>query len=120
MGHVLVVVIAVVIVFFIFKATFGGGGSSTPPAPEVLEFPGLPDGKASMVTLCQEQISAQLKAPSTAVFQNADFDQITPISSGLLWVSYVDAENSFGAELRNMFICHYTKATQEVKAAISN
>lgn len=54
-----------------------------------------------------------LKAPSTAKFPSyyeAAVDSSTPAGGGVQYVmtAYVDAENSFGAMLRNTFRCRVT------------
>ena len=61
---------------------------------------------------CQDFVKGQLKAPSTAQFPN-------PYSAGTTVVrvapghyrvtSYVDAQNSFGAQIRTPFICEVKK-----------
>lgn len=58
--------------------------------------------------LCQERVSAGLKAPSTADFPA--YDEHAMSNSGGLWVvkSYVDADNSFGAHIRTRYECSAT------------
>lgn len=58
--------------------------------------------------LCQERVSAGLKAPSTADFPA--YDEHALSNSGGLWVvkSYVDADNSFGAHIRTRYECSAT------------
>jgi hypothetical protein len=55
--------------------------------------------------ICQERVSAELKAPSTADFPSYSEQAIS--HSGALWTvnSYVDAQNSFGAKLRTRYTC---------------
>lgn len=51
-------------------------------------------------------IEKRLKAPNTADFQNYDSDNVRKISENRYSVrGYVDAENSFGAKIRNQFSC---------------
>jgi hypothetical protein len=55
--------------------------------------------------ICQERTSAELKAPASAAFPSYDEHAIS--HSGALWSvdSYVDAQNSFGAQLRTRYTC---------------
>jgi hypothetical protein len=55
--------------------------------------------------ICQERTAAELKAPATAAFPTYDEHAIS--RSGALWSvdSYVDAQNSFGAQLRTRYTC---------------
>jgi hypothetical protein len=51
------------------------------------------------ITACENSVKAQLKAPSTAGFSD---EQATKLSAVRYAVSgFVDAENSFGAKIRN-------------------
>jgi hypothetical protein len=71
----------------------------------------------SMMDMCKELVSKQLKAPSTATYT----DSSKPIGlSDLVWNSFVDAENSFGAKIRTNFACTYTKNTDTVRAVLKN
>lgn len=54
---------------------------------------------------CKDAIKAQLKAPSTAEFPSFDPAFATVRTSSVTIVSYVDAENSFGAKLRQDWRC---------------
>jgi hypothetical protein len=69
---------------------------------------------------CERIIKDKLKAPSTAIFPNAyeEQQQITKPDSGYYWEGTVDAENSFGAMLRNKFKCTYTRSTGKVRAVL--
>lgn len=53
---------------------------------------------------CQDEVSARLKAPSTAEFTNVDTSGMGPFTV----TGSVDSENSFGATLRATFTCHVT------------
>lgn len=53
--------------------------------------------------VCLDAVRGKLKAPSSARFE----DREVPMLSGgqWNWVSYVDAQNSFGAQIRSNFTC---------------
>ena len=68
---------------------------------------------------CQRAIEAQLKAPSTAQFESpwpVRGDETT----GYAMNSYVDAENSFGAKLRQNYTCTSAPGSQTVIATLLN
>ena len=52
---------------------------------------------------CKQQVLSRLKAPSSAEF--GDFDFASHQGNSYVLKSYVDAQNSFGAKLRNTFLC---------------
>lgn len=69
------------------------------------------DKNITIMTLAQEAVKANLKAPSTAKFPwSVEEYQIKETSSDnegmvLYWVSgHVDAENGFGAQIRSNFV----------------
>ena len=54
----------------------------------------------------QRLIYGRLKAPSTAEFAPFRLSQVrTPEPGKFILASYVDAQNAFGAKLRNRFVC---------------
>jgi hypothetical protein len=54
----------------------------------------------------QEYVKARLKAPSTADFQSLFTADVRNLGSGKYQViSWVDAQNGFGAQIRTHFIC---------------
>jgi len=56
---------------------------------------------------CREFISDRLKAPSTAKFERYNSSKVVKYDYDEWKVTmYVDAENSFGAMMRNDFYCH--------------
>lgn len=77
-------------------ALIGAGGltacSSEPAEPD----------KYGAQDVCEQFVEKRLKAPATADFQNT-----TTTSSGNQWTveGDVDAENSFGAQIRNHYVC---------------
>lgn len=101
-------------------------GCASGPAEEVGRYPGdtdFSDGQLRAITACQEAVEKRLKAPSTADFR---IDEMTvspnnaPAENGMdaYWGtvrapdgSYgvqgvVDAENGFGAQLRQDYGCN--------------
>ena len=64
----------------------------------------------SAYVMAQDFVSNQLKAPSTAKFPTYSKNYVTDLGEGKYTITaYVDAQNSFGAMMRNNFICtvHY-------------
>lgn len=66
-----------------------------------------PDAEAvGAWTVCQQFLEDRLKAPSTADYPCCYSDFTTYQGNRVFEVrSYVDAENSFGAKIRNRFLC---------------
>lgn len=57
----------------------------------------------------QARVESMLKAPKTADFPTSSHWKITPLGDDKYrTISYVDAENSFGAQIRSNFICEIT------------
>jgi hypothetical protein len=51
-------------------------------------------------------VKKELKAPATADFNYGSEQSVTQVNDSVFMVnSYVDAENSFGAKLRNTYTC---------------
>lgn len=62
--------------------------------------------KISAYTICQQFVEDRLKAPSTADYPWDATERTTYLGSTRYRVdAYVDAENSFGAKIRNDFEC---------------
>jgi hypothetical protein len=96
---------AVVLAVFLY----GGGGSNrrTPPAPD----------RVSAWVDCRSFVEQNLKAPASAVFplSNAPGITIAHLSNGRWSVlGFVDAENSFGAVLRQDFGCQISYSGTQV------
>lgn len=81
----------------------GGGGGSDEP------------GDVEAYVMCQMFVKDRLKAPSTADFPATPYANIE--QDGNLWTidAWVDAENSFGAQIRTDFHCQvrYSDASEE-------
>lgn len=67
------------------------------------------DDEANAITMAQELVKKELKSPSTASFP-WDFNAYTVTRKGDQFTvkGYVDAQNSFGAKLRNKFEACFT------------
>lgn len=74
------------------------GGSSVSSTP--------PDRRIDAFVMSQEFVRAEIKAPSTAKFPWYDESYVAVLGSNKYRiVAYVDAQNSFGAVIRNNYIC---------------
>lgn len=98
---------ATVAVLFVVALCVGANDAGNRPAP-----PGAPSlttyDRASIVVACESAVRDMLKAPSTATFQSSlEGRWIVPDSAGgqVTYSNTVDAQNSFGAMLRNRFVC---------------
>ncbi|MBT5016098.1 hypothetical protein HN748_00950 [Candidatus Peregrinibacteria bacterium] len=90
--------------FILFVIT--GGGNSTQKNITTKVDNGKNDGSYAVVC-AQNEVEKSLKSPSTADFPWGI--QGTPLGNDKYLVSsYVDAENSFGAEIRTYFVCNVT------------
>lgn len=68
-------------------------------------------GKISALVMSQKFVARRLKAPATADFASITESKVTHLGEGeFLVVSYVDAQNSFGAKLRNHYACRLKDA----------
>ena len=75
--------IVIIVIFSIIGGMAGSGGSGT-------------DG---LVVACQQVVKKNLKSPSSASFVGV------PVANGNIITGQVDAENSFGAQIRSTFQC---------------
>lgn len=83
-----------------------------------------PFDAAEVMTGCKFAIRNQLKAPSTARFPgpfSVDFTAPQYVSGANIWVWYVpvDAQNSFGAMIRNRFKC-LVRASGAIELTVLN
>jgi len=101
-GCCLGLAILTVVIGFIVIIGLGvssGGGPKPTPGPD----------KIGAFIICQQFVNKNLKAPKTADFASYKADKVTQINDNSFKViSYVDAENSFGALLRINYICEVT------------
>lgn len=87
-----VILVGICLVFFLFSDNDGG----KPKEPDTIDA----------VYMCKQFVTDQLKSPSTADFQNMYDAKVEEVSSNVYQVvSYVDAQNSFGAMLRTTYFC---------------
>jgi hypothetical protein len=64
------------------------------------------DRKIEALSMCEQFVERRLKAPSTAKFSHVWDTTMTGSGDGPYRVSgFVDAQNSFGAMLRNHYVC---------------
>jgi len=81
----------------------GGGGSSNTPAPADQSSAHEP---VEAYVVCQQFVEDRLRSPSTAEF-GGPYSQVTTHNGGGEYTvrTYVDAQNAFGAMIRNNFTC---------------
>lgn len=86
-------IVFVIVVVLLILAVVGGSRSGT-------------KGKSDVCVMCREFVEKQLKAPSTADHQSCNEATLIEVSENH-WVfsAYVDAQNSFGAQVRTNYIC---------------
>jgi hypothetical protein len=84
-----------------------GGGNDTPRKSNRLED-GYGHNEFDAVVVAEKVVKSKLKSPSTAEF--CKHREYTITCSGDTWTikGYVDAQNSFGATLRNNFTVKIT------------
>lgn len=73
------------------------------------------DEKSDAYIYAQYIIKQNLKAPSTAEFPWFQESFVSGVGNEIIITAYVDAENSFGAKLRQPFVVILDKSTKEVK-----
>lgn len=68
----------------------------------------IDDTISALITISQEAVESKLKAPKTAEFP-LGYDEYEIQQNGNTYTvsSYVDAENSFGAKIRNTFTVQF-------------
>lgn len=76
------------------------------------------DEKVDWSVFCEEEVEKVLKSPSTAEFANINEWYFKKTKNKLTIEAYVDAENSFGAELRSEFKFVINTKTNNVKSFI--
>ena len=92
----------VAILVFAFLANSVGGGSQIQPSSGTT----AQHEPVEAYTVCQQFVEDSLKAPSTAEF-GGPYSRVTTHNGGGEYTvrTYVDAENGFGAMIRNDFTC---------------
>lgn len=91
--------------------------STTAPEDDTEDILGW--SRAEARRACHDQIKSQLKAPGTASFEGLFNTQFTKTNGGTIWSirGYVDAENSYGGEIRNGYRCT-VRPTSEDSATV--
>lgn len=68
------------------------------------------NGSPGAYAACQGFVRDRLKSPSTAHFPLDLATAVTPLGTTFIVKSYVDADNSFGAPIRNNYVCEVTSS----------
>lgn len=107
------IIVAVASAVVVLAAGGGGTWYFTRPANHVNEVKvalALPAPVADFLPTCHEAVKARLKAPATAVFGG---EEVTPGPSKYVAVGWVDAQNSFGARIRTLYLCTAYRGSNE-------
>ena len=78
-------------------AALGRSSADDPPTAS--------ERRTDFVVNCERAVRDSLKAPASAQISNAFEDGLLTTASGFAWNGTVDAQNSFGANLRTAFRC---------------
>jgi hypothetical protein len=90
----LIIVVIIGAIFYSCSKSGGSGGSDND---------GRNDGLAKV--MCEKFVKDRLKAPATADFSGVFDTEVSGSGDDYTVRGYVDAENSFGANLRNNYVC---------------
>ncbi len=78
----------------------------------------LRDKEVEVRSICKNIVKRSLRAPSTAkfpgIFNTSETYSYDPSLGTAVFTSYVDAQNGFGAMLRNRFACSYSLESNTV------
>ena len=89
-----------------------------------MNLPKLEEAKIDVSVTCKQLVEDNLLAPSTAKFGGGFNEvggyQINSEEGVALYKAYVDAQNGFGAMIRNDFACQYTLSTDMVELLYLN
>jgi hypothetical protein len=109
-GCLIFVVIAAVGLVMIFSWISSTSSSSTPREYSEVDF----------LAYCEQAVTAQLKAPATAVFQPDEirYNNIKGTGPEYSLVGTVDAQNGFGALIRLYYECARDGADTDVNASV--
>ena len=107
----LLIIVSILISFFILDKYDIGVNKSVLPQPP--SFSNIPEGgkmseedKFKVLYFAQQEVKRQLKSPSSARFAPTSQSTIVNKGRGKYGViSYVDADNAYGANLRSKFFC---------------
>lgn len=91
--------------FFFFKDDADDGGTDSPIYSAVsTSEPTSDEMRRAAHIVCRNFVEQRLKAPSTAEFPLLDYT-VRDLSDGYIVESYVDAQNSYGAQIRSPYFC---------------
>lgn len=114
-GNCLVIGI-VVVGFFLFLMTLIGKNSKSLQS-EIMQSENLQQSNAKFE--CQEKVKRLLKTPSTAKFPSILEHNFTNLGNATIRVdSYVDAQNLFGATVRNNWTCTIDLTDYDTKSLV--
>jgi hypothetical protein len=97
------IIVVLVVAFFVYSATRDRSGDEARDQPVLAQI------------ACENAVKNSLKAPSTAKFTGT---QASATGSSYRVTGAVDAENSFGAALRNTFECSVTFSGDTATATV--
>ncbi len=92
------------ILMFVYGFVFGGKGIGAGGTSE-----------GAIIATAKHYVKQELKSPSTAQFCPQNEIKIYEASDGIVVSGYVDAENSFGAKIRNNFSVNLTSDGKKLK-----
>ena len=98
------------VVALIFAFSKSDSRPSVTPSPQPAR-----DYQSDAYYACRDAVKGQLKAPSTADFFYQSDARVQKSGDTITFKSYVDAQNSFGAKLRNTWYCMTTIAGGQVR-----
>lgn len=89
------------------------GGEDRPPSP-----PSESQVRAEVAVRCESAVEAQLLSPASADFPFGHGANVQELGANRYrLVSYVDAQNAFGAQVRTHFTCETTGPPGSMQAA---
>lgn len=96
------IIVGVAIVLTVIFSIVGAMNANRPPSED--------DVRASAQLNCEDIVKNSLKSPSTANFSN---EEVTGTSGQYTVTGDVDSQNSFGATLRDHFVCDVTGTSSQ-------
>lgn len=85
---------------FCYYSVFGGDGGTSSSSSEL--------GETGAYVICKSFVKDSLKSPGTADFPFLEYEVTKQGTNSFSVKSYVDAQNSFGANIRTYFVCRIT------------
>jgi hypothetical protein len=85
-------------------------------SPEAQRARALTDARAIVTVLCEREMNSRLRAPGTADYPFGLAANVQPLGDDRYrLLSYVDAQNAFGGQVRTSFICVVEGAGDELR-----